>query len=212
MPKKATNPKSKSTSSTNVKSKGAQKKDVQPKEVDHKQTTSKVETSVAKSTEMPDSSEQSHLTGEFTSFLAKLQQATQLLSTLKSDFRQLEKKATRELRVAQKASAKRKKRASNRSPSGFVKPTLISKELATFLGKDEGTMMARTEVTREINVYIRTHNLQDPKNGRVIKADTRLSKLLKLGKGDELTYFNLQKYMSPHFAKAGSTTVTSSTQ
>ena len=88
------------------------------------------------------------------------------------------------------------------APSSFVKPTKISKELASFLGKPQGTEMARTEVTREINAYIRAHNLQDPKNGRVIRADSKLRKLLKLNKEDELTYFNLQRYMSPHFAKS----------
>jgi chromatin remodeling complex protein RSC6 len=62
--------------------------------------------------------------------------------------------------------------------------------------------MARTEVTREINTYIRAHNLQDKENGRKINPDTKLATLLKLKKSDELTYFNLQRYMSPHFAKA----------
>jgi hypothetical protein len=32
-------------------------------------------------------------------------------------------------------------------------------------------------------------------------ADGKLRKLLKLGKSEELTYFNLQKFMSPHFPK-----------
>jgi chromatin remodeling complex protein RSC6 len=142
------------------------------------------------------------LTGDFTEFMAKLQQVSSLLSSLKSEFRTLEKKATRELKAAQKASAKRKRKAGNRSPSGFVKPTLISNELAAFLGKEVGTQMARTEVTREINAYIRANNLQDKDNGRKINADTKLTSLLKLTPGDELTYFNLQKFMSPHFAKA----------
>jgi chromatin remodeling complex protein RSC6 len=62
--------------------------------------------------------------------------------------------------------------------------------------------MARTDVTREINKYIRTNNLQDKENGRKINPDKKLTSLLKLKKGDELTYFNLQRYMSPHFAKA----------
>jgi chromatin remodeling complex protein RSC6 len=62
--------------------------------------------------------------------------------------------------------------------------------------------MARTVVTKEINTYIRNHNLQDKENGRKINPDTKLAALLKLKKSDELTYFNLQKYMSPHFAKA----------
>jgi len=65
--------------------------------------------------------------------------------------------------------------------------------------------MARTEVTREINMYIRAHSLQDKSNGRQINADDKLSALLKLKEGDVLTYFNLQKFMSPHFAKVPKT-------
>jgi len=135
-------------------------------------------------------------------FLAKLQQLGALISSLKTEYRTLEKKWTREVKTAQKQSSKRKRKAGNRAPSGFVKPTKISDELASFLGKDKGSEMARTDVTREINTYIRAHKLQDKENGRKINPDTKLAALLKLKKTDELTYFNLQKYMSPHFAKA----------
>ena len=135
-------------------------------------------------------------------FIAKLQQLGVIISSLKSEYRALEKKWTRELKSAQKQSSKRKRKAGNRAPSGFVKPTRISDELAKFLEKPAGTEMARTEVTRDINKYIRTHNLQDKENGRKINPDSKLSSLLKLKKTDELTYFNLQRYMSPHFAKA----------
>jgi upstream activation factor subunit UAF30 len=135
-------------------------------------------------------------------FLAKLQQLGVLISSLKAEYRTLEKKWTRELKTAQKQSSKRKRKAGNRAPSGFVKPTRISDELAKFLEKPSGSEMARTEVTREINTYIRAHNLQDKENGRKINPDTKLATLLKLKKSDELTYFNLQRYMSPHFAKA----------
>jgi upstream activation factor subunit UAF30 len=135
-------------------------------------------------------------------FLAKLQQISVLISSLKTEYRTLEKKWTREVKAAQKQSSKRKRKTGNRAPSGFVKPTKISDELASFLGKDKGTEMARTDVTREINTYIRAHKLQDKENGRKINPDTKLATLLKLKKTDELTYFNLQKYMSPHFAKA----------
>jgi len=158
-------------------------------------------TNVVISSASPVATETSSLTDDFSSFLAKLQSVTSLLSALKSEFRLLEKKSARQLKVSQKASAKRKQSSSNRAPSGFVQPTLISDELAGFLGKTKGSKMARTEVTREINAYIRTNNLQDKENGRRINADNNLSTLLKLKKGDELTYFNLQRYMSPHFAK-----------
>lgn len=136
-------------------------------------------------------------------FLVKLQQLGALINALKTEYRTLEKKWTRDLKVAQKQSSKRKRKAGSRAPSGFVKPTRISDELASFLAKPAGTEMARTEVTRDINKYIREHNLQDKANGRQINPDSKLASLLKVAKNDVLTYFNLQRYMSPHFAKAG---------
>lgn len=135
-------------------------------------------------------------------FQAKLNQMSTIISSLKSEYKMLEKKWLRELKASQKANSKRKRKTGNRAPSGFVKPTKISDELAQFLEKPVGTEMARTDVTKEINQYIRLHKLQDAQNGRRIHPDTKLSSLLKLNKTDELTYFNLQKYMSHHFAKA----------
>ena len=144
------------------------------------------------------------LSEAFSEFMATFQNLVSQMNALKSKFRDLEKKTMRELKASQKLNSKRKRKAGNRSPSGFVKPTLISEELASFLKKPKGTEMARTEVTREINGYIRQHNLQDKQNGRKINPDTHLATLLKITSADELTYFNLQRYMSPHFAKAGS--------
>ena len=135
-------------------------------------------------------------------FSTKLNQLSSMIATLKTEYRSMEKVWARELKASQKLNSKKKKRAGNRAPSGFVKPTRISDELATFLGKDKGSEMARTDVTREINKYIRSHNLQDAANGRKINPDQKLQTLLKLKKTDELTYFNLQRYMSPHFQKA----------
>ena len=139
---------------------------------------------------------------QFAGFMAKLQAVSAQMSALRTEFRGLERQVSKDLKAAAKISAKKNRKTGNRAPSGFVKPTLISNELAGFLGKPEGSEMARTEVTREINTYIREHKLQDKDNGRKIIADKKLTSLLKLKKGDELTYFNLQKYMSPHFAKA----------
>lgn len=142
------------------------------------------------------------ITENFAEFMAKFQTLVQQMTALRTEFRALEKKSIREIKAAQKVNAKRKRKSGNRSPSGFVKPTLISAELAKFLGKPHGTEMARTEVTREINGYIRAHSLQDKDNGRKINPDKSLATLLKIKNGEELTYFNLQRYMSPHFAKA----------
>ena len=145
------------------------------------------------------------LSDAFSDLLAQLASLRTQLTAVTTQARQLSKRSEREIKAALKQSRRRPRKNGQRSPSGFVKPTLISKELALFLGKDVGTEMARTDVTREINSYIRAHKLQDPKNGRRILADSKLRKLLKLKKDDELTYFNLQRYMSPHFQKQSKT-------
>jgi upstream activation factor subunit UAF30 len=140
---------------------------------------------------------------EFAEFHVKFAALRTNISNLMQDFKQLQKKTERDLKNAQKSSNKRKRKTGVRQPSGFVKPTLISHELADFLSRERGSELARTEVTREINAYIRANNLQDPSNGRRILADDKLKKLLSLTSTDELTYFNLQKFMSPHFQKLG---------
>jgi chromatin remodeling complex protein RSC6 len=140
-------------------------------------------------------------TALYASVLTKLQSAQSVLASIRSEVNELKRQHARELRAANKAN-KRRKTNVNRAPSGFVKPTLISNELAAFLGKPEGSVLARTEVTREVNAYIRAQSLQDKDNGRKINPDAKLLKLLKLKKGEELTYFNLQKYMAAHFAKS----------
>lgn len=137
----------------------------------------------------------------YVSVTNKLSGFRQQLSTLITEVRSLQKQAERDLKAVQKAGNKRKQRNATRAPSGFVKPTLISDQLAEFLSKPKGSLVARTEVTREINAYIRANNLQDQANRRRIKADVKLTKLLALTPTDELTYFNLQRYMSRHFQK-----------
>ena len=179
----------------------AEKKSRKPKAV----KTEALETAVASApvVETPVTADaEAPLAEQSVEFIAKLQQLGTLINSIKSEYKALEKKWSREVKTAQKQSSKRKRKAGNRAPSGFVKPTKISDELASFLGKEKGAEMARTDVTREINTYIRAHKLQDSTNGRKINPDKKLAALLKLKTTDELTYFNLQKYMSPHFAKA----------
>ena len=137
----------------------------------------------------------------YNAFMSKLQTLASLVATLKSDFRVIEKQVSRELKHVARLNEKRKRKSGNRSPSGFTKPTRISDTLAVFLNRNPGTELARTEVTREINQYIRSNDLQDKQNGRRINADAKLSTLLGLAATDELTYFNLQRYMSHHFVK-----------
>ena len=146
---------------------------------------------------------------EFLSLATRLQDLRNLQSALVSDFKKLHKNVQRHMKDAGKK--KRKKTAQlngqKRAPSGFAKATEISTELCSFLGKPQGTEMARTEVTKYLTQYIKEHSLQDKNNRRKIVPDAPLQKLLNVKKDDEVTYFNLQKYMKVHFPKSGTTTV-----
>jgi hypothetical protein len=98
---------------------------------------------------------------------------------------------------------KRKRKCENRRPSGFCKPVKISLELKTFLGfnNNSNIELSRVDVFKRVDKYIKQYNLQKPVNKRIINPDKILAKLFGLKPTDELTYFNLQKYLSPHFIK-----------
>ena len=144
---------------------------------------------------------ESSMTTTLLQFSESIQTLTVALNKLKSDYKSLEKQILKEAKTMDKVNAKRNKNKGSRAPSGFVKPALISKELAAFLDVPPDTMMARTDVTKMITKYVKTNQLQAQDNGRKILPDEKLKKLLNVGKGDEVTYFNLQKYMKPHFIK-----------
>ena len=63
--------------------------------------------------------------------------------------------------------------------------------------KDE--LISRTDVTKRIHEYCKAKDLQNPADKRQIKPDASLRKLLKMNKDDDLTFFNLQKFMKVHF-------------
>ena len=136
---------------------------------------------------------------EFTHLLGQLKTLQNTLKDLTLYTSKLEKRVARDQKVVQKRVTGKRKRAPNSSPSGFSKPGPVSNELRTFLkiGKDE--LVARTEVTKRINAYCKAKGLQGKEDKRILKPDATLRKLLRLGKNDELTFFNLQKYMKVHF-------------
>jgi chromatin remodeling complex protein RSC6 len=111
--------------------------------------------------------------------------------------RNLEKMTRQRIRQLEKDTNKIKIK-NNRKPSGFAKPSPISKELCFFMGKSEGTEMARTEVTQFIITYIKQNNLAVSKD---IHPDEKLSILLGITSSDTVNYFNIQKFMNKHFIK-----------
>lgn len=127
----------------------------------------------------------------------------ELVSSMAAQVKKLEKRVHREIKDARK----RKRRApvaegadaKPRQLSIFERPTKVTDELCVFLGKPKGTLMSRSEVTKGVNNYVKEKEL---KNKHDIKPDAALKKLLAIGEGEPLTYFNLQRYLNPHYVKA----------
>ena len=127
----------------------------------------------------------------------------QQLRALNTQIKQLQKSYKKEVKELKRKCKKPKKGAEGskkRAPSGFAKPTSLTPELCKFLNVPADTKLARTQVTKEITAYIKEHGLQNTENKKIILPDKKLQTLLKSGK-EEVTYFNLQKFMKVHFIK-----------
>ena len=121
------------------------------------------------------------------------------ISVLSQQVKILEKSVNKKIKLLEK-EAKKNRNKGNRKPTGFASPSKISKDLCNFMDVKEGTMMARTDVTKYIINYIKENNLQGVNNKKVIQPDKALKSLLK-PENNEVSYFTLQKYMNKHFIK-----------
>ena len=149
-------------------------------------------------------------TQNFDEIEKKLKQVEEILKNLKKDFKKFEedhKKLSKDLKEDHKKLCKCKckckyeeSKSIKKMPSGFAKPTRITDELCEFLQIEKGSKLPRTEVGEKIREYIRKNNLQDKNNGSRINPDVKLTKLLDINTSqEELTYFNIQRYMRKHF-------------
>jgi chromatin remodeling complex protein RSC6 len=124
------------------------------------------------------------------------------ITNLQKVVKTVEKDVKKELKNIKK-DKKKEKPKTKRAPSGFAKPTKVTKELCEFMNKPEGSEIARTEVTKALVNYIKKNNLielgEDSKNK--IVPDDKLKSLLGIQDKElnDLTYFNIQKYMNKHF-------------
>jgi len=137
---------------------------------------------------------------QFSDDLTSLSSFKSQVTMLQNQIRALEKNVGKQIRTYEREATKNKNKG-NRKPSGFAVPTKISDELCEFMKKPKGSMAARTEVTQYIIQYIKDNELQWKDNRKIIKPNTQLKKLLDVKKSEEVTYFNIQRYMNKHFIK-----------
>ena len=146
----------------------------------------------------------SKIDDQFSGLINTLSTFRTQITALSAQLRTLEKSVKREIKQHKKDAAKRKNRG-KRQPSGFAKATNISDELCEFMSHEHGTQVARTDVTKYIIAYIKDNNLQKQENRKIIEPDDALKKLLTPDEGEEVTYFNLQRFMNKHFISSKQT-------
>lgn len=139
------------------------------------------------------------LNEDIADLMKNIQARASLDAAVKVSIKAIEKKVAKLQKMMDKSTKKRK--TSQNKMSGFEKPTPISDELAKFVGEPVGSLLARTAVSKKIHEYVKNNNLQNPANRRIIHPDAKLKKLLNTTGKDELSYFNLQKYLKVHFKK-----------
>jgi chromatin remodeling complex protein RSC6 len=131
---------------------------------------------------------------------AKINSLSAIIKETLTELKALKKDYERMRKSVEKTERKRANARIN--PNGFAKPTPITDELCAFLKIPAGSVMSRTDVTRRINAYIKEHNLNKPENKRIILPDAALRKILAVKDNEEVSFFSLQKYLSPLFKKA----------
>jgi len=121
------------------------------------------------------------------------------LSAIRNDIKALAK-IVRKIK-AQLDDPNGEKAAARVKNNGFSRPQDVTPELAKFLGLNTGEQTCRSDVTKAINKYVNEKGLKHPDNGRILVLDKTLKDLLKPPTGTEVTFLNLQKFLSPHYIK-----------
>ena len=127
------------------------------------------------------------------------------MNLLQKEMKDIEKHIKKEMKTINNKQVKMKE-TKKRAPSGFAKPTKVTKQLCEFMNRPIGSEIARTEVTKTLVQYIKDNKLQEQnaETKNKIVPDQKLSLLLGINnqEASELTFFNIQKYMNKHFKPA----------
>jgi len=147
-----------------------------------------------------DSDVTNELFSQFEQLVSQLTSMKTQITGIQQNIKHLEKNVKKHMKGLKKEVVKTKNKGRGQ-PSGFAKPSKVTKELCEFMNKAEGSEIARTEVTRALVAYIKENKLENTSNSKIISPDDKLKVLLGLDDSQELTYFNIQKYMNKHFVK-----------
>jgi chromatin remodeling complex protein RSC6 len=126
-----------------------------------------------------------------------------LIGTVRTVIKDSDKQSKELEKLRNKRTRVKTERNPDALPSGITKPVAISDELAVFLEVAPGTLVPRNEVTKGVSAFVKKNEISDPANKqRFVLDDRPAAKTLRtlLGNPNEdVTYFNLQKYLKHHY-------------
>jgi upstream activation factor subunit UAF30 len=166
-------------------------------QLENSTTVSKESNVVENTTTVPSTSVTGGFQGRYENILNRLKVTQSLLREINSDMLLLNREYQRTSRPINKK--KTFKKTGDNSRSGITQEVNVSQDLEKFLGLNPGSKISRTSVTRAVTSYIKEHNLQNPSNRRQIILDATLTQLLNPPENEQVTYFNLQKFLKGHY-------------
>jgi len=133
-------------------------------------------------------------------------QCTMSIETVLAEMTALRNELKSLTKIVRKIKAKQddptgEKSANRAKNNGFNREQKISEKLRVFLNLPEGKLVSRSTVTRSINEYVKANDLKHPDNGRILVLDQKLRDLLEPPADTQVTFLNLQKFLSPHYTK-----------
>jgi chromatin remodeling complex protein RSC6 len=128
------------------------------------------------------------------------------MSEMRDTFSLLEKKTKKLNHVIEMVIKKEQKTTSkskrDRKPCGFAVSAKVTPEMCEFMGREDGTLISRIEITKYLNLYIKEKGLENRENKQIIIPDEKLWKILgEEAREEKITHFTIQKYLNKHFVK-----------
>jgi chromatin remodeling complex protein RSC6 len=134
------------------------------------------------------------------------------LTSVKNELKKYNKMVDKELT---KASKGKRRRNSERTPTGFGKANVVPKPFLALLNLDETTELSRPDLTKKIYEYIDKNNLRDKENKRILRVNADLAKAFglseehiksineatsdKKGENKGLNFSNIQKFIAAQY-------------
>ena len=117
---------------------------------------------------------------------------------ISSSFNIIDKKLSKYINKEVKTIIKKSQKVNK--PKGIAMPTRVTNELCIFMEKPINTKIARTDASKYLMQYIKTNNLFDANNKKIIVPDSKLLSFIgNIENKEEITYFNIQKHLNKHF-------------